>query len=327
MNHKINKKVQTSYIKTTIKQKNYLYYLMTPAKLTTVYWAVNSLKIMNDPYFYEIKDEVLKRVQDCYCSNGGFSPNKKYPPTIYFTLSALQILFLYESDFYFTNKFNSIKTAEFIKSMQIPTGAFQNDEFGDIDTRIDCCAILSLKLLELLEKKNFDKSGLKEPLNGNKKYFNMERFVEHILNCFNIDGGAGQFENTESHSAQVFCCISALRTLGLLNSIDLEKVEEFIIYRQSQSGGFCGRLNKEADVCYSFWSFAVLKMIEEHKKEENKIDRTKFRNFIFSCKHENGGFSDKPGNVPDMFHQMFSLAALSLLDEEGLNKVDSGFCI
>ena len=48
---------------------------------------------------------------------------------------------------------------------------------------------------------------------------------------------------------------------------------------------------------------------------------------IYSCQGENGGFSDRPGHECDLYHLMFSLTSLSLLEEEDLKKVDPGFAI
>lgn len=54
----------------------------------------------------------------------------------------------------------------------------------------------------------------------------------------------------------------------------------------------------------------------------NIYDTDNLIEFIMKCQHHNGGFSDRPGNMPDIYHQMFALASLSMLGMDGLNKVD-----
>lgn len=47
-----------------------------------------------------------------------------------------------------------------------------------------------------------------------------------------------------------------------------------------------------------------------------------------SCQDvETGGFSDRPGDMPDPFHTLFGLAGLSLLGEPSLKAVNPVFCM
>lgn len=42
---------------------------------------------------------------------------------------------------------------------------------------------------------------------------------------------------------------------------------------------------------------------------------------------ETGGFSDRPGDMPDPFHTLFGLTALSLLGEKSLKEVNPTYCM
>ena len=42
---------------------------------------------------------------------------------------------------------------------------------------------------------------------------------------------------------------------------------------------------------------------------------------------ETGGFSDRTGNLPDIFHTLFGLGALSLLGHSNLEKINPTFCM
>ena len=60
--------------------------------------------------------------------------------------------------------------------------------------------------------------------------FKKEELLNHILNCYNLDGGFGQIPGSESHAAQIFCCISALRSLGCVYIVDLYNIEKFLVF-------------------------------------------------------------------------------------------------
>ncbi|ORD94135.1 PGTB2 [Enterospora canceri] len=286
------------------------YHILECKKISNLYRMINSLRILKSSKFDYVKRKALELVKDCYTSSGGFAPEKTYPPNVSSTRAALQVLHICESDAYYKKEFDRAKTAKFLMNLQTGSGGFANDEFGDVDTRVDCCAISSLKMLELLEKNDFRRESLEVPLDL-KKYPEIDSngLVRHILRCYDTGGGFGQVEGAEGHAAQTFCCISTLKILGLLNTVDLDDVTAFIAQNQHENGGLMGRVNKKPDSCYSFWSYATLKMTGG----EDSIDKKKLIEFIRSCEHEEGGFSDQPGNVPDIYHQMFSLAALVML--------------
>ena len=42
---------------------------------------------------------------------------------------------------------------------------------------------------------------------------------------------------------------------------------------------------------------------------------------------ETGGFSDRPGDLPDPFHTLFGLAALSLLGDQAVKPVNPTYCM
>ncbi|KAI5173800.1 geranylgeranyl transferase type-2 subunit beta [Pancytospora epiphaga] len=336
----LSREVHASYVSMVEKTKDVLYYISEPFRITTVYWAINSLKMLNSQKMEEQRASAISFVKSCLNDDGGFGGNTGLSSTVIFTFNALQILFLYDVPYYNT------KTVDFLVGLQQPDGSFVNDKFLEKDTRIDCCAILSLRLLEIMEKyirlkkdtlennkvyfveksiKSFNKGELKEPISdeyAGEINFNKHESIHHLLDCYNDDGGFGQIIGSESHAAQVFCCVSSLRSLGALDAIDRSAVEDFLVFRQCPNGGLNGRINKKEDVCYSFWTLASLKLIGS-----DGIDSTALRNFIYSCEGENGGFSDRQGNECDLYHLMYSLASFCILGIDGFESIDPGFAL
>lgn len=329
----LDKRKHVEYIKKTINTKDIQYYLTDQSRVFTIYWAVNSLKIMNDDYFYDLETKIVELVKNCLNDDGGFGGNVGYSSNILFTFHALQLLYLYDIPYY------NPKTINYIINLQDQDGAFMNDKYGEKDTRFDCCAILSLHLLFIMrnhinnieeckyfyDKCSFNINEFKIPLEDSflsEIKFNKDLFIRHIIECYNLDGGFGQIVGSESHAAQIFCCISSLRSLGSLDIVDLDMIENFLVFRQCKNGGLSGRVDKKEDVCYSFWAYSALIMIGS-----DGISKEALKQFIYSCQGDNGGFSDRKDNEPDLYHLMFSLASLSLMDEKELKPIDPGFCL
>lgn len=63
--------------------------------------------------------------------------------------------------------------------------------------------------------------------------------------------------------------------------------------------------------------------------KEDWIDQSKLEQYILNCQDADGGISDRPGNVPDVFHTFFGLAALSLLNPNkyNLDPIDPTYAI
>jgi len=84
---------------------------------------------------------------------GGFGGNIDHDPHLLYTLSAIQILALFDS----IDAINKDKVVEFISSLQQEDGSFAGDKWGEIDTRFSYIAISGLSLLGRLDAINLDK--------------------------------------------------------------------------------------------------------------------------------------------------------------------------
>jgi geranylgeranyl transferase type-2 subunit beta len=83
-------------------------------------------------------------------------------------------------------------------------------------------------------------------------------------------------------------------------------------------------LEKLPDVCYSWWVLASLTILNR----AHWINADKLKEFILSCQDtETGGFSDRTGNISDIFHTLFGIGALSLLGYKNLKPINPTFCM
>ena len=152
----------------------------------------------------------------------------------------------------------------------------------------------------------------------------VDKAVEHVVACGNFDGGYGVRPGAESHSGQIFTCVAALAIAGRLDLVEKDKLGRWLSERQLPGGGLNGRPEKKEDVCYSWWVLSSLSMIDR----THWIDRDALIAFILRCQDlENGGISDRPGDMVDVWHTCFGLTGLSLLGYQNLEAVDPVYCM
>jgi len=117
-------------------------------RMSGMYWGLTALDLM-DKLDSVPKDDVIAFIQDCFDENcGGFSPAKDHDPHILYTLSAIQILAMYD-------EFKSVDTSKvvgFVQSLQQPDGSFFGDKWGEVDIRFTFCAVATLSLLVRIQK-------------------------------------------------------------------------------------------------------------------------------------------------------------------------------
>ncbi|NXC45275.1 PGTB2 transferase, partial [Penelope pileata] len=283
------------------KKDDYEYCMSEYLRMSGVYWGLTAMDLMGQLHRMN-KEEILTFIKSCQHECGGISASIGHDPHLLYTLSAVQILILYES----LHVVDVNKIVEYIQSLQNEDGSFAGDKWGEIDTRFSFCAVATLALLGKLDA------------------INVEKAVEFVLSCMNFDGGFGCRPGSESHAGQIYCCTGFLAITDQLHQINVDLLGWWLCERQLPSGGLNGRPEKLPDVCYSWWVLASLKMIGRL----HWIDRDKLRCFILACQdEETGGFADRPGDMVDPFHTLFGIAGLSLLGEEQIKAVNPVFCM
>lgn len=109
-----------------------------------------------------------------------------------------------------------------------------------------------------------------------------------------------------------------------MDIVDRDTLAWWLCERQLPSGGLNGRPEKLPDVCYSWWVMSSLAILGRL----HWIKGSSLQNYILACQDtETGGFSDRPGDVSDPFHTLFSLAGLSLLGNTEIKRVNPTYCM
>ncbi|KAG5900147.1 hypothetical protein JTB14_012820 [Gonioctena quinquepunctata] len=270
-------------------------------RVSGMYWGLTALELMNT-LPSQSKEELAKYLKDCQDpDSGGISACLKHDPHILHTLSAVQILCIYDN----LNEIDVDGVVRYIASLQLPDGSFSGDKWGEVDTRFSFCAVATLSLLNRMDAIDVNKA------------------VDFVASCKNFDGGFGSRPLSESHAGLIYCCVGFLSITNRLDIIDRDTLAWWLCERQLPSGGLNGRPEKLPDVCYSWWVLSTLTILGRlHWIDENALKK-----FILSCQDETGGFADRPGDVPDPFHTLFGIAALSLLGYDSIQTVNPTYCM
>ncbi|KAK4128929.1 terpenoid cyclases/Protein prenyltransferase [Parathielavia appendiculata] len=296
------------YIQSLDSRKDeYDYWLTEHLRLNGLYWGLTTLHLLGHPDALP-RAETVDFVLSCQHDSGGFGAAPGHDAHMLSTVSAVQILAMIDAfDELDTRGKGKAQVGKYIANLQNrETGTFAGDEWGEEDTRFLYGAFNALSLLGLLNLVDVDKA------------------VNHIAACANFDGGYGVSPGAESHAGQIFTCVAALTIAGRQNLVDKERLGRWLSERQIAGGGLNGRPEKKEDVCYSWWVLSSLEMIGK----THWIDRDQLVAFILRCQDpERGGISDRPGDMVDVWHTVFGIAGLSLLQYPGLQPVDEVYCM
>ena len=185
--------------------------------------------------------------------------------------------------------------------------------------------------------------------------------LRYILACQTYEGGFGGEPGNEAHGGYTFCGLAGLLILKMLYSkcnnvgklrdiecIDLDRIQRWTIARQMPfEGGFQGRTNKLVDSCYSFWVGALfpllhlvnplygtvltagsfhcpLPMLESPAEGKWLASQRSLQDYLLMCcQLPTGGFRDKPPKRKDFYHTCYSMAGLSVMQ----NNADGSCCV
>lgn len=285
-----------------LSEDNYEFAITDYLRMSGMYWGLTALELM-DKSDKLSKAEVFDFIKKCQDpDSGGISASLNHDPHLLHTLSAIQILCMY-------NKVDVIDkegVVKYVASLQQLDGSFSGDKWGEIDTRFSFCAVATLSLLKRLDA------------------IDVEKAVKFMESCKNFDGGFGSRPLSESHAGLVYCCLGFLSITNRLDIVDRDTLAWWLCERQLPSGGLNGRPEKLPDVCYSWWVLSSLSILGRL----HWISASDLENFILACQDvESGGISDRPGDVPDPYHTVFGLAALSLLGYNDIKTVNPTYCM
>eukprot|EP00740_Mantoniella_antarctica_P025618 CAMPEP_0198683586 /NCGR_PEP_ID=MMETSP1468-20131203/10862_1 /TAXON_ID=1461545 /ORGANISM="Mantoniella sp, Strain CCMP1436" /LENGTH=315 /DNA_ID=CAMNT_0044427711 /DNA_START=1 /DNA_END=948 /DNA_ORIENTATION=- len=294
--------LHAGFVKRQSEDTDTIEYVLTEhLRMSGVYWGLTGMHLLGRLDDMD-GDGIVAWVMTCWHGCGGFGGSEGHDPHVLYTLSAVQVLALYDR----MDLLDRDAIARYVASLQLPDGSFTGDEWGEVDTRFSYCALSCCKLI------------------GRMEAINVEKAMEYIASCKNFDGGFGCTPGGESHAGQIFTCVGALAIGGGLQHVDADLLGWWLCERQVKAGGLNGRPEKLPDVCYSWWVLSSLSIL----KRLHWIDQGALARFILRCQDpQKGGISDRPNDEPDVYHTFFGVAGLSLMGFPGLKAVDPVYAL
>ncbi|CAB3359034.1 Hypothetical predicted protein [Cloeon dipterum] len=208
-------KVHSDYIAAYGENKEDYEYCMTEyLRMSGIYWGLTAMALMGELDRMN-KGEVLQFVRSCQDPvSGGISSSPGHDPHLLYTLSALQILSIYDEKL---SDQEQDKVVNYIKSLQQPSGSFIGDKWGEEDTRFSFCAVACLSLI------------------GRLNDIDVEKATEFVVSCMNFDGGFGSRPGSESHAGLIYCCVGYFSVVGRLDLVDADTLGWWLCERQLPS--------------------------------------------------------------------------------------------
>jgi geranylgeranyl transferase type-2 subunit beta len=115
--------------------------------MSGIYWGLTALDLMG-ALEKANKEDMLEFIERCQSENGGISASLQHDPHLLYTLSAVQILCIYDA----LDVIDIDKVVNYVRDRQQADGSFTGDQWGEVDVRFSFCAIATLSLLVNIAK-------------------------------------------------------------------------------------------------------------------------------------------------------------------------------
>ena len=240
------------------------------------YWIVHSLRLLGE----KIRDSLVERMvvflAHCQNKDGGFGGGPQQLSHLAPSYAATLCVASLGSEQGFS-MIDREAMYQWLLRLKQEDGSFAMHLDGEPDVRATYCALTVARLLNITT----------DELTANTASF--------IRACQTHEGGFGGSPGNEAHGGYTFCGAAAAAILGILDSIDVELLLQWIAFRQMKlEGGFCGRTNKLVDSCYSFWQGAVPVIVSDWRRQKNQSN-----GLVESSSERDDGnvdFAIEPGN-------------------------------
>ncbi|KAJ8964638.1 hypothetical protein NQ314_004747 [Rhamnusium bicolor] len=238
-------------------ENNYEYGMTDYLRVSGMYWGLTALELMNTlpSHTLEKVAEYIKQCQDP--KTGGISACVGHDPHILHTLSAIQILCIYDN----LKAIDTEGVVKYVASLQLPDGSFTGDKWGEVDTRFSFCAVATLSLLKRMDAIDVNKA------------------VDFVASCKNFDGGFGSKPLSESHAGLIYCCVGFLSITNRLDIVDRDTLAWWLCERRlhwidgdalrifilacqdTETGGFADRPGDIADPYHTLFGLAAMSLL------------------------------------------------------------------
>lgn len=280
------------------------------------YWIVHPLRILGIKLDAEEVDRTIKTLIAFRNKTGGFGGGSHQLSHLAATYAAVNALVTLETE-EALKAIDKDSMYQFLLSVKQPDGSYIMHTEGEPDVRGVYCALAVSTICGIKDDKL------------------TENCVEWIVSCQTYEGGFGGFPGCEAHGGYTFCAVAALVLLNGLDKCNFKSLLRFVSNRQLPfEGGFSGRTNKLVDACYSFWVGGVFPILHAYLFSKGStivptnhwlFNQRALQEYLLCCCQETtGGLFDKPGKRRDFYHTCYSIAGLSVAQNNVTSKTIVG---
>ncbi|XP_060088021.1 geranylgeranyl transferase type-2 subunit beta isoform X2 [Heteronotia binoei] len=243
------------------KKDDYEYCMSEYLRMSGVYWGLTVMDLMGQLHRMN-KEEILAFIKSCQHECGGISASIGHDPHLLYTLSAVQILTLYDN----LHVVDINKIVDYVKSLQKEDGSFSGDKWGEIDTRFSFCAVATLALLIYCCTGFLAITGQLHQINADLLGWWL---CERQLPSGGLNGRPEKLPDV----CYSWWVLASLKIIGRLHWINRQKLRNFILACQDEeTGGFADRPGDMVDPFHTLFGIAGLSLLgEEQIKPVNPV--------------------------------------------------------
>ncbi|KAG5572423.1 hypothetical protein H5410_062189 [Solanum commersonii] len=289
--------------------------VMEHLRLNGAYWGLTTLDILGNLDVVD-QDEVISWVMQCQHEDGGFGGNIGHDPHMVYTLSAIQVLALFDKlhvldvDKPITLEISTgiclghlvrfplhlkygdtnvegthqLININVLGSLQNEDGSFSGDMWGEVDTRFSYIAICTLALLHQLDKIDVGKA------------------VKYIVSCKNVDGGFGCTPGAESHAGQKLQNIRKILTFH---------VPPHMLESSGKSAFPSQKIQSSHSICIAVFCCVGALAITGSL---HHVDKDLIGWWLCERQVKSGGLNGRPEKLPDVCYSWWVLSSLIMID-------------
>ena len=113
--------------------ESYAFAISEHLRMSGVYWGLSALYLVDGLGDMD-RGMIVDFVMSCQHEGGGFGGNVGHDPHLLYTLSAVQILVIFDA----LDRLDETAVLRYVASLQQADGSFYGDEWGEVDTRFSC---------------------------------------------------------------------------------------------------------------------------------------------------------------------------------------------
>ncbi|XP_036842656.1 geranylgeranyl transferase type-2 subunit beta isoform X4 [Oncorhynchus mykiss] len=243
------------------KKDDYEYTLSEYLRMSGIYWGLTVMDLMGQLTRMN-QQEISDFIKSCQHDCGGVSASIGHDPHVLYTLSAVQILSLYDN----VNVLDVDKVVEYVRGLQQEDGSFAGDKWGEIDTRFSFCAVATLALLIYCCTGFLSIAGQLHQVNADLLGWWL---CERQLPSGGLNGRPEKLPDV----CYSWWVLASLKIIGRIHWIDKSKLRSFILACQDEeTGGFADRPGDMVDPFHTLFGVAGLSLLGEGQiKDVNPV--------------------------------------------------------